>query len=55
MGGADTQKLLEERDRRIKMLDLICKFAFERIATLEGGYSVGDWTVGSIDKRTWSA
>jgi hypothetical protein len=33
--GADTQKLLEERDRHIQMLEIICDFAFERIATLE--------------------
>jgi len=53
--GADTQKLLEERDRRIQMLDLICKFAFERIAALENGYLVEEWLVGSMDKRTRSA
>jgi hypothetical protein len=33
--GADMQKLLAERDRRIRMQDIICKCAFERIATLE--------------------
>ena len=33
--GADMQKLLAERDRRIRMQEIICKCAFERIATLE--------------------
>jgi hypothetical protein len=33
--GADAQKLLEERDRRIQTLDIICEFALERMATLE--------------------
>ena len=33
--GTDMQKVLAERDRRIRMQDIICKCAFERIATLE--------------------
>jgi hypothetical protein len=33
--GTDMQKLLAERDRRIRMQDIICKCAFDRIATLE--------------------
>jgi hypothetical protein len=33
--GVDIQKLLEERDRQIQMLEIICRFAFKLIATLE--------------------
>jgi hypothetical protein len=41
--GTDIQKLLVERDRRIRMQDIACKCAFERIATLEGRLrSVGE-------------
>jgi hypothetical protein len=33
--GADIQKLLAWRDRQIRMLNIICRFAFKRIAALE--------------------
>jgi hypothetical protein len=33
--GTEIQGLLAERDRRIRMQDIICKCAFERIVTLE--------------------
>jgi hypothetical protein len=33
--GADLQKLVAGRDRQIRMLRIICRFAFERIAALE--------------------
>jgi len=33
--GRDVQKALAERNRRIRMLNIICKVAFKRIATLE--------------------
>jgi len=33
--GADMQKLLAGRDRQIRMLKTICRFAFKRIAALE--------------------
>ena len=33
--GADMQKLLAGRDRQIQMLNIICRFAFKRIAVLE--------------------
>ena len=52
--GTDAQKLLEERDRHIQMLDIICDFAFERIATLEYPYLAEEPVHGQDDAFTRS-
>jgi hypothetical protein len=44
--GADTQGLLEECDHSIQMLDIICQFAFGRIATLEERLRLLEESVG---------
>jgi hypothetical protein len=55
--GVDIQKLLEERDRRIQMLEFICTFAFQLLATHEDrclSEESVSWPDGRKDAVLWS-